>query len=252
MIVGVEDFGFFCRLVEFPAEGLVHITALADDYYYLEGETHTLIGRRAGKRYRLGDRVEVTVARVDIDRRELDLTLGDFAPAVRDPPAAPPPARAPEPPLGPVEAPQDLGQAEEEGAQGPIEVNPRRPGRARKRRSARVRLRGARRPDLRDLGQPDHLRPAVPGPDLDPIPGPAIPAGRQELLGLARVGLVEIERLAAGPAGHQGEPARRDRMHPEREGCRSFRVSAHDGAFSGLDDRRIHPCLHRRLRGIAP
>jgi ribonuclease R len=35
-----------------------------------------LIGRRGGKRYRLGDRIEVTVARVDVDRRELDLTLG--------------------------------------------------------------------------------------------------------------------------------------------------------------------------------
>ncbi len=76
VIVAVEDFGFFCRLVEFPAEGLVHITALGDDYYYLEASTHTLIGRRGGKRYRLGDRIEVTVARVDVDRRELDLTLG--------------------------------------------------------------------------------------------------------------------------------------------------------------------------------
>ncbi len=76
VIVSVQDFGFFCRLVEFPAEGLVHITALGDDYYYLEAGTHTLIGRRSGKRYRLGDRVEVTVARVDIDRRELDLVLG--------------------------------------------------------------------------------------------------------------------------------------------------------------------------------
>ena len=76
VIVAVEDFGFFCRLVEFPAEGLVHITALGDDYYYLEAGTHTLIGRRGGKRYRLGDRIEVTVARVDVDRRELDLTLG--------------------------------------------------------------------------------------------------------------------------------------------------------------------------------
>ena len=76
VIIAVEDFGFFCRLVEFPAEGLVHITALADDYYYLESGTHTLIGRRGGNRYRLGDRIEVTVARVDVDRRELDLTLG--------------------------------------------------------------------------------------------------------------------------------------------------------------------------------
>lgn len=90
VIVGVQDFGFFCRLIEFPAEGLVHITALAGDYYYLEGETHTLIGRKGGKRYRLGDRVEVTIARVDIDRRELDLTLGDFEPSEIPPQPRPP------------------------------------------------------------------------------------------------------------------------------------------------------------------
>ena len=93
VIIGVEDFGFFCRLIEFPAEGLVHITALADDYYYLESGTHTLVGRRGGHRHRLGDRIEVTVARVDIDRRELDLTLGEFAPS--EIPAQPRPAREP-------------------------------------------------------------------------------------------------------------------------------------------------------------
>ncbi len=75
VVIAVEDFGFFCRLAEIPAEGLVHITALADDYYYLENATHTLIGRRSGLRYRLGDRVEVVVVRVDIDRRELDLQI---------------------------------------------------------------------------------------------------------------------------------------------------------------------------------
>ena len=75
IIISVEDFGFFARMVEIPAEGLVHITALADDFYYLEHATHTLIGRRGGARYRLGDKVEVVVARVDIDRRELDLRI---------------------------------------------------------------------------------------------------------------------------------------------------------------------------------
>ena len=94
VIVAVEDFGFFCRLVEFPAEGLVHVTALGDDYYYLEAGTHTLIGRRGGKRYRLGDRLEVTVARVDVDRRELDLTLGATPlEDVEERPRAPRPAR---------------------------------------------------------------------------------------------------------------------------------------------------------------
>ncbi|HMB07238.1 MAG TPA: ribonuclease R [Isosphaeraceae bacterium] len=80
VIIGVEDFGLFCRLVELPAEGLVHVTSLGDDYYYLESETHTLIGRRSGRRHRLGDRVEVRIAHIDVDRRELDLILAE-APA---------------------------------------------------------------------------------------------------------------------------------------------------------------------------
>jgi ribonuclease R len=77
VIVGVEDFGLFCRLVELPVEGLIHVTSLADDYYYLERETHTLVGRRSGRRHRLGDREVVRIAHVDVDRRVLDLVLAD-------------------------------------------------------------------------------------------------------------------------------------------------------------------------------
>jgi len=77
IVVGVEDFGIFCRLVELPVEGLIHVTSLADDYYYLESGTHTLIGRSSGRRHRLGDRTAVRVAHVDLDRRELDLVLAD-------------------------------------------------------------------------------------------------------------------------------------------------------------------------------
>ena len=77
IIVGVEDFGLFCRLSELPVEGLIHVTSLADDYYYLEAGTHTLVGRRSGRRHRLGDREIVRIAHVDVDRRELDLVLAD-------------------------------------------------------------------------------------------------------------------------------------------------------------------------------
>ncbi len=82
IIVAVEDFGLFCRLCELPVEGLIHVTSLADDFYYLEPETHTLIGRRSGRRHRLGDRELVRIAHVDIDRRQLDLTFAD-TPTVR-------------------------------------------------------------------------------------------------------------------------------------------------------------------------
>lgn len=107
IITGVQDFGLFCQLIELPADGLIHVTSLSDDYYYLEGGTHTLIGRRSGRRYRLGDRIEVSVAHVDIDRRELDLVVagsvarasaarpGRPAATVRSTPAqAPPPKKA--------------------------------------------------------------------------------------------------------------------------------------------------------------
>ena len=35
-------FGLFCRLVELPAEGLVHVTSLGNDYFYKEGETREI------------------------------------------------------------------------------------------------------------------------------------------------------------------------------------------------------------------
>jgi ribonuclease R len=77
IVVRVEDFGLFCRLVELPVEGLIHVTSLWEDFYYLEAGTHTLVGRRSGRRHRLGDRVVVRVAHVDVDRRVLDLVLSD-------------------------------------------------------------------------------------------------------------------------------------------------------------------------------
>lgn len=50
ILVGVEDFGLFARLLELPVEGLIHVTDLQDDYYYLEHETHTLVGRSSGRK----------------------------------------------------------------------------------------------------------------------------------------------------------------------------------------------------------
>jgi ribonuclease R len=75
VITGVEQFGLFIRGTEIPAEGFVHISALQDDYYHYDKAAHTLVGRRAGNQFRLGDLVKVAVATVDIDRRELDFRL---------------------------------------------------------------------------------------------------------------------------------------------------------------------------------
>lgn len=75
VITGVESFGIFAQGVELPAEGLIHVNALRDDYYDYDPSTHALVGRRAGNVLRLGDPIVVEIARVDVDRRELDLQL---------------------------------------------------------------------------------------------------------------------------------------------------------------------------------
>jgi ribonuclease R len=75
IITGVADYGFFAQAEQFPVEGLVHVSTLTDDYYYFEEATHSLIGRRTHKRYRLGDKVKVNVVRVDQQRRQLDFRV---------------------------------------------------------------------------------------------------------------------------------------------------------------------------------
>jgi ribonuclease R len=75
VITGVADYGFFAQVEQFPAEGLVHISSLVDDYYLFDEAGHALEGRRGRRRFRLGDRVRVEVARVDLPRRMLDFRL---------------------------------------------------------------------------------------------------------------------------------------------------------------------------------
>jgi ribonuclease R len=75
VITGVADYGFFAQAERFPAEGLVHISSLTDDYYHHDEASHSLTGGRSKKRFRLGDRVTVVVARVDLQRRMLDFRL---------------------------------------------------------------------------------------------------------------------------------------------------------------------------------
>jgi ribonuclease R len=77
VVTGVADYGFFGQAEELPVEGLVHISTLTDDYYYYEEASHSLTGRRTGRRFRLGDKVLVKVVRVDLQRRQLDFRVSD-------------------------------------------------------------------------------------------------------------------------------------------------------------------------------
>ena len=75
IITNVTGFGLFVELRNIYVEGLVHVTALHNDYYQFDANRHCLQGERTGIVYRLGDRLPVRVGRVDLDQRKIDFEL---------------------------------------------------------------------------------------------------------------------------------------------------------------------------------
>ena len=76
-ITSVTSFGLFVQLDEVFIDGLVHITALDNDYYHFDPIGHRLHGERTGMVYRLGDRMRVQVAAVNLDDRKIDFVLAE-------------------------------------------------------------------------------------------------------------------------------------------------------------------------------
>ena len=77
VITGVTNFGAFVQIPELQIDGLVHVTNLANDYYQFDPRSQALVGERTGKRYRLGDALDVVVARVDLDTKRIDFQLAN-------------------------------------------------------------------------------------------------------------------------------------------------------------------------------
>ena len=75
IITSVNSFGVFVELNEIYVDGLVHITALDNDYYHYDPVGHRLTGERTGKVIRLGDAIEIRVAKVNLDDRKIDFVL---------------------------------------------------------------------------------------------------------------------------------------------------------------------------------
>jgi ribonuclease R len=83
-VTGVAAFGLFIELVEHYVEGLVHVSTMADDYYRFVESAHILRGENTHKVYRLGDKVNVQVVRVNMDVRQIDLGLVEILERVRE------------------------------------------------------------------------------------------------------------------------------------------------------------------------
>ncbi|MGE5680826.1 MAG: ribonuclease R [Bacillota bacterium] len=77
VISGITNFGIFIELTQSMAEGLVRLRDMEDDYYIYDEKKYSLIGRRNHRVYRLGDKINVRLIRVDTEKREIDFLIID-------------------------------------------------------------------------------------------------------------------------------------------------------------------------------
>jgi ribonuclease R len=77
IITSTTSFGLFVELQDIYVEGLVHVTALGNDYFHFDPVRHCLTGEHSKRIFRLGDQVKVKVVRVNLDDRKIDFELSE-------------------------------------------------------------------------------------------------------------------------------------------------------------------------------
>ena len=70
-VSGVTKFGIFVEL-ENTVEGLVRLENINDDFYVYDEEKRMVIGERKKKIYKIGDNMEVLVAKCNVLTGEID------------------------------------------------------------------------------------------------------------------------------------------------------------------------------------
>jgi ribonuclease R len=75
IITGVVPPGVFVELEDVPVDGFVRVSSWIDDDFTMDEAGVRLQGRRSRRKFSLGDRLTVRIARVDLPARELELAL---------------------------------------------------------------------------------------------------------------------------------------------------------------------------------
>jgi ribonuclease R len=77
IVSGVTEWGIYVEIIENKCEGMVPMRELLDDFYEYDEDNFCIIGRHTGKRYQLGDPVNVKILRTNLAKRQLDLEIAD-------------------------------------------------------------------------------------------------------------------------------------------------------------------------------
>ena len=72
IVVDVKSYGLLVELPDCLITGLIHVSALPDDFYQFDSVRLSFTGRKTRKRYQIGATLGVIVCRVDAAKRQID------------------------------------------------------------------------------------------------------------------------------------------------------------------------------------
>ena len=132
LVTDVRNFGFFVDVTDLGLSGLVPLSGITDDFYQFDSVRNHLVGRRTRRVFKLGDRLEVQIAKVDTFKKQMDFEL---ATVVKPRPALPRPGTDRERPKTEIRKPKEFQRPKPERWGG----GPRRPADSKASRSGRRR-----------------------------------------------------------------------------------------------------------------
>jgi ribonuclease R len=75
IISGVTQWGVYVEIIENKCEGMINVKSLRDDYYTFDEDNFCIVGERTKQVFRLGDKLKIEVAKIDIERKRIDFNL---------------------------------------------------------------------------------------------------------------------------------------------------------------------------------
>ena len=74
-ISGINKFGIYVEIDENKCEGMIPFRDFDDDFYEFDEKNYCARGRSTHKIYRLGDPMKIRIARVNMEKRQVDFAL---------------------------------------------------------------------------------------------------------------------------------------------------------------------------------
>lgn len=74
-ITGVQEYGIFVEIPETSCEGMIRLRNIEIDSFYFDEKNYSIVGRRTGVTYQLGDKILIKVVKADLQNKQLDFEL---------------------------------------------------------------------------------------------------------------------------------------------------------------------------------